>query len=153
MTYKKLKTFNSSYFISKSYFEEDGTKNYLVFPTMYRYFKEATGVGSGHYIYYWKSKVLSDERINSIKTLSYSITPKLNYCGTKTRVKFNGSCLKQDKITFNHEKVVLIYIVYELDGSSSSDNDPTVRNSLFGTVRLFKNADIDKYGYSGYGIR
>ena len=27
----KLKTFDSSYFIGKSYFEEDGTQNYLVF--------------------------------------------------------------------------------------------------------------------------
>ena len=30
------------------------------------------------------------------------------------------------------------------------DDDPTLKNSLFGTVRLTKNADIDKYGYSGY---
>ena len=36
---KKLKTFHSSYFISKSHFEEDGTQNYLVFQPMYRYFK------------------------------------------------------------------------------------------------------------------
>ena len=28
---KKLKIFDSSYFIGKSYFEEDGTQNYLVF--------------------------------------------------------------------------------------------------------------------------
>ena len=27
----KLKTFDSSYFIGKSHFEEDGTQNYLVF--------------------------------------------------------------------------------------------------------------------------
>ena len=27
----KLKSFDSSYFIGKSHFEEDGTKNYLVF--------------------------------------------------------------------------------------------------------------------------
>ena len=27
----KLKTFDSSYFIGKSHFEEDGTRNYLVF--------------------------------------------------------------------------------------------------------------------------
>ena len=27
----KLKTFNLSYFISKSHFDEDGTQNYLVF--------------------------------------------------------------------------------------------------------------------------
>ena len=77
---------------------------------------------------------MSDEIINSIETPNYSITPNLDYYGTKTRVKFNGSCLKQDKATFNHKKVVNIYIVYELTDSSSNENDPTVRNSLFGTV-------------------
>ena len=35
----KLKTFDSSYFIGKSHFEEDGVQNYLVFQPMYRYFK------------------------------------------------------------------------------------------------------------------
>ena len=28
-----------------------------------------------------------------------------------------------------------------------------MKNCLFGAVTLTKNADIDKYGYSGYGIR
>ena len=28
----------------------------------------------------------------------------------------------------------------------------TLENCLFGAVSLTKNADIDKYGYSGYGI-
>ena len=95
---------------------------------------------------------MSDERFNSIKTPNHSITPNLEYYGTKTRVTFNGSCLKQDKVTFNHGKIVNIYIVYELAGFCSNENDPTVRSSLFGVVRLTKNADIDKYGYSGYGI-
>ena len=45
-----------------------------------------------------------------------------------------------------------IYIVYELGASSSHDNDPTLKNGLFGGVTLTKNAAIDKYGYSGYGI-
>ena len=90
---KKLKTFYSSYFISKSHFEEDGTQNYLVFQPMYRYFKRIAGVGNGNYIYYWQSKGLSDEKINSIKTPNHSITPNLDYYGTKTRVEFNGSCL------------------------------------------------------------
>ena len=31
-------------------------------------------------------------------------------------------------------------------------SDPTLENRLFGAVTLTKNADIDKYGYSGYGI-
>ena len=35
---KKLKTFDSSSFIGKSHFEEDGTQNYSVFQPMYRYF-------------------------------------------------------------------------------------------------------------------
>ena len=32
------------------------------------------------------------------------------------------------------------------------NDDPTAKNSLFGAVRLTKNADIEKYHYSGYGI-
>ena len=47
-----------------------------------------------------------DKEINSIKTSNHSITSKLDYYGTKTRVEFNGSCLKQDKVTFNHGKIV-----------------------------------------------
>ena len=56
---KKLKTFDSSYFIAKSHFEEDVTQNYLVFQPMYRYFKRVVGVGTGSYIYFSKSKGLS----------------------------------------------------------------------------------------------
>ena len=79
--------------------------------------------------------------------------PALSYYhSSKIRVKFTGSCLKQDKITFNHKKVVNIYIVYELGASSSSNSDPTIKNCLFGVVTLTKNVDIDKYKYSGYGI-
>ena len=101
-------------FIGKSHFEEDGAQNYLVFQPMYRYFKRIASVGNSSYIYYWQSKGLSDEKINSIKTPNHSITPNLDYYGTKTRVEFNGSCLKQDSVTFNHGKVVNIYIVYEI---------------------------------------
>ena len=92
------------------------------------------------------------KKTNSITASSYSVTPSLDYYGTKTRVEFSGSCLKQDKITYTHGKVVNIYIVYELGASSSHVNDPTLKNRLFGAVTLTKNADIDKYGYSGYGI-
>ena len=44
------------------------------------------------------------------------------------------------------------YIVYELGASTSNIGDPTLKNCLFGAVTLTKNADIEKYGYSGYGI-
>ena len=117
-----MKKFDSSYFRGKNDFEEDGTQNYLVFQPMYRHFKRIAGVGNGSYIYYWQSKGLSDERINSIKTPNYIITPKLNYYGTKTRVEFNGSCLKQDKITYTHWKIEDIYIVYGLFSDLSDYN-------------------------------
>ena len=65
---KKLKTFDLSYLKGKCSFEEDGTENYLVFQPMQSYFKKAAGVGSGNYIYIWKSRGLSDKRISSITT-------------------------------------------------------------------------------------
>ena len=45
-----------------------------------------------------------------------------------------------------------IYIVYELVASTSHSSDPTLKNCLFGAVTLTKNANIEKYKYSGYGI-
>ena len=32
---------------------------------MHRYFKRASGVGTGNYIYFWKPKGLSDENITA----------------------------------------------------------------------------------------
>ena len=65
--------------------------------------------------------------------------------------KFKESCLKQDKIAFNNGKIVNIYIVYDLE-SNLNNFDPTLKNCLFGTVKLTKNNDIDKYNYGAYGI-
>ena len=71
------------------------------------------GVGNGEYIYFWNCKGFSDESINSITASNFIIIPSLDYVGAKVRVKFNGSCLRQDKITYIHVKIVNIYIVYE----------------------------------------
>ena len=99
----------------------------------------------------WKSKGFSSKTIKPPTTSDNSLTPALNYYGTKTRVTFTGSCLKQPKVSYTHGKIVNIYIVYELGASSSHVNDPTLKDCLFGVVTLTKNTDIDKYGYSGYG--
>ena len=56
-------------------------------------------------------------------------------------------------MSYTHSTIVNIYIVYELGASGCSNNDPTLKNSLFGAATLTKNADFDKYRYSGYGIR
>ena len=151
--FKKLKIFHSIYFRGKSHFEEDDTQNYLVFQPIQRYFKRVAGVDNGNYIYYWKSKGLSDERINSFKASDYGITPYLSYYNTnKIIVKFAGGCLKQDPGSLFHGGIVNIYNVYEASKNIHIIDYPTLENCLFGAVKVTKNADIVKYGYSGYGI-
>ena len=55
---KKLHTFDWIYFRGKSYFENDGTQNYLVFLKQYRYFKRVSN--TNNHILEWKSEALSD---------------------------------------------------------------------------------------------
>ena len=50
--------------------------------------------------------------LNLPNTSVNSLAPALNYFGNEIRLKFNGGCLKQDKITFTHGKTVNIYTVY-----------------------------------------
>ena len=119
---------------------------------MRRYIKTIAGVSNVNYFYYWKSKGLSDERINSVKTPNHSITPNLSYYGTYTRAEFNGSCLKQGNVTFKSGKIVNIYIVYEISKSINISNYPTLENCLFEAVTLIKNGVIDKSKYFGYLI-
>ena len=100
----KLKTFDSSYSIAKSHFEEDRTQNDLVFQPLNKYFKVIT---NSDYVSLWKSKGLSAETIKPPTTSDNSLTLALSYHGTKTRVKFVGSCLKQPKIFIHSWKRLL----------------------------------------------
>ena len=86
--------------------------------------------------------------------LTIKLLQKTNKNRTQTKVEFNGSCLRQDKVIYNHKKIVNIYIVYELRQNYSISSYPTLQNCCFGAVSVTKNADndIDKYKYSGYGI-
>ena len=77
----------------------------------------------------------------------------INYLDNKIRLKFKGGCLQQqNKSAYTHSTIVNIYIVYELGVCGSFSHNLTLRNFLFCAVKLTKNADIDKYRYSGYGI-
>ena len=145
----KLKTFDSGYFIGNIHFEEDGTQNYLVFQPMSKYLK----IGNCDHVLSWKSKGLSTENITPLSAPNNFLNPSLNYMGTKIRVRFSGSCLKQYKITYTHGKIVNIYIVYEIHKKHNTiGNDLTLENCLFGAVTLTKNVNIDRHGYSGHGI-
>ena len=69
-----------SYFIGKSHFEEDGTKNYLVFQPINRYFKI---IADTKYISSWQSKGISDETVKPYATSDNSLTPLIDYHGNK----------------------------------------------------------------------
>ena len=75
-----------------------------------------------------------------------------HYDTSKIRIKFDGSFLNRFPPTILHGNIVNIYIVYEITSDYKDINYPTLENCLFGSVKLTKNADIDKYEYSGHGI-
>ena len=80
------------------------------------------------------------------------LNASVNYVGSKARVKFNGDCLKQGKISFDHGKIVNTYMVYEIERNAGISSYTTVENCSSGGVKLTKHVDIDMYIYSGYGI-
>ena len=49
--------------------------------------------------------------------------------------------------------MVNVYIVYEINKNCDISSYPTLKNCQFGAFALTKNVHIDKYKYSGYGIR
>ena len=103
-----------------------------------------------NYISSWESKGLSNEKTSSTTTTSNNkFAANLIYDNARIKVKFNGDFLKQDKIMYSCKLVVNIYIVYKLT-PTAKDSSVTLQNCLFGALKLTKNADIDKYKYSGF---
>ena len=148
----KLKTFDSSYFRCKNYFDEDGALNYYVFQPLFKYL-EVAYVGNITHILSWKSRGMHYTKIKTIVTTNYLLNPRINiYDMGKIRIKFNGSFLNQFPPTMSHRNVVNMYIVYEITSDYKDINYPALEICLFGSVKLTKNAAIDKYGYFGYGI-
>ena len=85
----------------------------------------------------WKSKGLSNEIIKPPTTSNNSLAPSLDYFIKKIKVNFNGSCLRQDKITYNHGTIVNMYIVYKLS-SNLHNFDFALEDCLFDAVKLTK---------------
>ena len=145
---------DTCYFRGKNYFGDDGMQNYFVFQPMYKYCKRVIdSTDKTVYVHYWQSKGLSDGKINAPNTSSSNNQePILQYGGTGIRLKFKGDLLRQNKVTYNHGKIVNIYIVYEISSTFTSQRSFTLKYSLFGAVKITKHADISKYRYSGYRI-
>ena len=73
----------------------------------------------------------------------------------RMNVKIGGYKFVQSKVIHpNANKIVNIYIVYQIDPIDNTRNaDYTIQNALFGAVEITKNAtDSSKNNYEGYGI-
>ena len=74
-----------SYYRGKQYFEEgSGKQNYLAFLPLKKYFKLNSVAGVVDHVLPWQSKGLSNESIKPPIITNNSLTPELNYYGTKT---------------------------------------------------------------------
>ena len=71
---------------------------------MRKYFKINTVVNVIDRVLSWQSKGVSNESIKPPTTSNNSLNPKLSYYGTKIRVQFTRSCLRQPKFMFTHKK-------------------------------------------------
>ena len=71
---------------------------------MRKYFKLNSVAGVTDYVLSWQSKGISNESIKPSTTSNNSLNPRLSYYGTKVRVHFTKSCLKQSNHIFTHKK-------------------------------------------------
>ena len=92
--------------LGKSHFEDDGT----LFQPVYMYFKVLDRSST---ITVSKYRRLPNEGVKSDSFLNPAIYYNDN---SKIRVKFDGSCLKQDiKVTFTPKAILNFYIVYKMN--------------------------------------
>ena len=135
VNWKKLQKFDSNLFICQSYFSNDESQNLSLFQPIYKTFTTLSGLPNiidDWLVYGWIDVWMSNSRI---------------------RLEFKWSHLKQDNATSTPDKVVNLFIVYDL-GTWSQDlnTDFTLKDSLFRSVKLTKNVDPYEYKYSGYSI-
>ena len=120
---------------------------------MNRYFEE---ININKHLRHEELRIRIKDLIRSItKSNNKILSPKLAWMNnSRIRLKFEGSCLKQeDTAPFSPNDIANLFTVYELDSWPSHLNtDFALDDYLFGFAKLIKNADPDKYSYSGYGI-
>ena len=95
---------------------------------------------------------MSEENIQNIAKSNSNFTPTFVDHHLLLDMNFNGHCLTKNNISFP-KKVINLYISYTLGLQLRNLNiDFTLGSCLFGSVKLTKNADLDKYNYTDYVI-
>ena len=91
---------------------------------------------------------MSEESIENITKWGGDFRPIFVDHHLLSDMNFNGHCLMKN-ISIP-KRVINLYIFYTIGPQLKTFNtDFTLGNSLFGFVKLTKNADIDKYKYTG----
>ena len=77
-----------------------------------------------------------------------------NLANGRVILKFNIPVLVQSIFSSLYSNFIInLYIVCELiNGPRNPTNNFTLKNGLFGTVKLTRNADKNKFSYNGQGI-
>ena len=86
---------------------------------------------------------MPNEKCTCTYVANVNVCPKLIWKNnSKMRLKFKGSCKKQeDKAPFTPSNVINLFVVYKLDRRSRDLNIGfTIKVCLFGAVKLTKNA-------------
>ena len=100
----------------------------------------------------WKSNGISEKKFENITKSGSNFAPSFVDHHILPEINFNGHSLIKNNISIP-KKVTNIYTSYTLTPCLRNLNpDFTLNNCLFGSVKLTKNVDLDKYIYSGYNI-
>ena len=94
----------------------------------------------------WKSKEFLKESIENITTSDNSFAPPLINYYPLPDIKIDGHCLINKNNT--PLSIIILYISYRLhQWTRDLNTNYGLYNWLFGSARLTKNADQDKYKY------
>ena len=117
-------------------------QNYLVFIPAKKQMKCFSGTTQ---IELCKSNGMSEESIENITKSDSNFAPNFVDHHLLPDMIFNGHCLIKNNISIP-KKVINLYISYALGPQLRNLNtDFTLGNGLFGSVKLTKNTDLDKY--------
>ena len=97
---------------------------------------------------------MSNGKFTCAYIANLSVCPKVLWMNnSRITLTFKEICLKQENaVPFTPNNVVNLFIAHELNRWSQDLNtDFTLKLCLFAVAKLTKNADPDKYKYSGYG--
>ena len=95
------------------------------------------------------------KELTNSNTTNNSLSPSIKwYRDSNFCLVFEERCLKQKKRTYTPPNRIIFFIIYGLDSwSRDLNSDFSLKDCLFGGIKLATNADPGKYVYSGYGIR